>query len=247
MNVARRILRFLRATSFVYVGFLWTMLCFVLGMLCLIPAPRSGRIAHFVLRMWGRGTLALGGVGLRVEGPGTLKGHAVPRMIVANHASYLDPPALGAVFPGQLRFVLKQELMRLPFVGWYAKFAGHFLLDRGNPREGKRVLDRAIARAKRYGLCPLVFPEGTRTRDGKLAPLKTGAFQLALAPGIPVQPVAILHTYDLMPRGVTAPRRAGTVVVRVGEPIPVEGLKGSPGRKILAEKVRVALAELGVE
>lgn len=244
--MARRILRFLRATWFLVTATLWTVPCFLLGMILLLPAPRSGRLAHISLRIWGRGILLLGGVGLRIEGPGSLKG-PVPRVIVANHASYLDPPALGAAFPGQLRFVMKQELIRLPLAGWYAKCAGHFFLDRQNPREGKRLLDRAVERAKRYGLCPLVFPEGTRTHDGKLAPLKTGTFQLALTAGLPVQPIAILNTHDLMPRGTLAPRGMGTVILRVGELIPVEGLKGNPGRRALAEKVRAALADLGVQ
>ncbi len=244
--MVRRILRFLHTVWFLVFSFLWTLTCFVLGMLALIATPRSGRVSHLVLRMWGRVLLFVGGVGLRVEGPGTLDGRET-RMIVANHASYLDPPALGAAFPGQLRFVLKQELMRLPFIGWFAKYTGHFLLDRGNPREGKRVLDRAVARAHRYGLCPLVFPEGTRTRDGRLAPFKTGAFQLALSAGVPVQPVAVLGSYDLMPRSAPAPVRFGRIVLRVGDPIPVEGLKGSPGRKVLAQKVEEALRELGVE
>ena len=243
--MVRRIFRFLRAACFLYVAFLWTLLAFVIGMLLLLPAPRSGRIAHFVLRAWGRGLLAMAGIRLQVEGPGHFDGSEV-RMLVANHASYLDPPALGAAFPGQLRFVLKQELLRLPFIGWYSKYAGHFLLDRDNPREGKRVLDRAVARAKRYRLSPLVFAEGTRTRDGKLAEFKTGAFQLALSAGIAVQPVAVLGSYDLMPRGAAAPSRSGTITLRVGEPIPVDGLKGSPGRKALAAKVREALHAMGV-
>lgn len=241
----RRILRFLRTVCFIYVAFLWTLLAFMAGMFLLLFAPRSGRWAHISLRTWGRGILAMAGIRLRVEGPASFDGSEI-RMIVANHASYLDPPALGAAFPGQLRFVMKQELLRLPFIGWYSKYAGHFLLDRENPREGKRVLDSAVARAKRHGLCPLVFAEGTRTRDGKLAEFKTGAFQLAISAGIPVQPVAVLGSYDLMPRGALAPSRSGTIVLRVGEPIPIEGLKGSPGRKALAAKVRQALYDMGV-
>ncbi len=242
----RAVLRFLRVACFVYLAFWWMLLTFVVGVIMLIPAPRSARLSHPFLRLWGRGMLALGGVGLRVEGPGTFDpGEA--RMLVANHGSYLDPPALVGGFPGQLRFVLKQELMRMPFVGWYAKLAGHFLLDRGNPREGKRVLDRAMARAKRYKLSPLVFPEGTRSRDGKLAPFKTGAFQLAISAGIPVQPIAVIGSYDIMPREAAAPRYAGEIILRVGEPIPIEGYKGSPGRKALAERVRIAMHELGVE
>lgn len=169
------------------------------------------------------------------------------RMIVANHASYLDVPSIFGWFPGQARFVLKQELGRMPFIGWFAKCCGHFLLDRENPREGKRVLDRAVARALKHGLCPIVYPEGTRTSDGKLGELKAGVFQIAIAAQIPVQPVAIFGTYSMMPRGCSYPRHAGTIVMKVGEPIPIEGYRGGRGRRELSERVEQTFRDLGLE
>jgi 1-acyl-sn-glycerol-3-phosphate acyltransferase len=108
------------------------------------------------------------------------------------------------------------------------------------------MLKRAIARCGRHGLSPIVFPEGTRSADGRLQPLKPGAFQLAVDGGFPIHPIAILGTSRIMPKGALGPRRSGPVVVRVGEPIPVEGLRGSAGRKILSARVRDALLALGV-
>ena len=236
----------LRAACFYYVSCLLTLLTFFIGVPLRLFTPGSARASHVIARLWGKAMLLQFGCGVKREGPGHFEGGQA-RMIVANHASYLDVCALFGWFPGEGRFVLKQELMRLPFIGWFAKLTGHFLLDRSDPREGKRVLDRAAARAKRYGLSPIVFPEGTRTHDGRLGELKAGVFQLAIAAGIPIQPVAIFGTYDRMPRGASYPRYGGEIVMKVGEPISIEGMKGGPGRRALAEKVVQAFHDLGVE
>lgn len=235
----------LRAACYGYVSFVWTFVCFVLAVLAIPLAPRSARISHAVARLWAKGYLASFGASVRVEHAERLAPDRV-RLIVANHASWLDPPALIAALPVQVRFVLKRELLRVPFIGWYARLAGHFLLDRSNPREGKRVLERAVARARAHGLVPVLFPEGTRTHDGRLAPLKSGSFQLAIAAGIDVQPIAVLDTYEMLPRGAAFPRHSGPIRLRVGAPISVEGHVGNPGRRALAEQVRNALLELGV-
>ena len=235
----------LRAYAFAWWAAVATIFFFCICMAALVFAPRSARVSHALSRIWAWALLAGAGLKLRLEGPGRFDPQAV-RMLVPNHASYLDPPAMMAAFPGQIRFMLKRELMRLPFIGWYTRATGHFLIDRSNPREGKRILDRAVERALRYRLNPVVFPEGTRTRDGRLAELKAGAFQLAISAGIDIQPVAILGTYERMPRGAVGPSHGGDIVIRVGEVIPVAGFKGSPGRKALAERVEAALRELGV-
>lgn len=234
-----------RAIAFAWWAAIITIVCFTVAMLALVLNPRSARISHRVASLWGRLLLWGGGLRIRVEGPGTLD-PKVTRMIVANHGSYLDPPAMLAAHPGQIRFMLKKELMRLPLIGWYTSASGHFLVDRDNPREGKRLLDKAVERAKRYHLNPMVFPEGTRTRDGKLAAFRNGAFQLALSAGLEVQPVAVLGTYERMPPGTIGPSRGGDIVIRVGEPIPTAGLKGNPGRKVISAQVEEALRALGV-
>jgi 1-acyl-sn-glycerol-3-phosphate acyltransferase len=236
----------LRAIAFAWWAAIVTLVFFSLCMLALPLNPRSARISHRFAAMWGRVLLWGAGLRIRVEGPGTLDPHTT-RMIVANHASYLDPPTMVAAHPGQIRFILKQELMRLPFIGWYTKASGHYLINRSNPREGKRQLDKAVERSKLYQISPLVFAEGTRTHDGKLAEFRNGAFQLALSAGIDVQPVAIFGTYERMPRGTFGPNRGGDIIVRVGEPISVEGLKGNPGRKVISAQVEEALRALGVE
>jgi 1-acyl-sn-glycerol-3-phosphate acyltransferase len=98
---------------------------------------------------------------------------------------------------------------------------------------------------RRHRLTAVLFPEGTRSRDGRLQPLRPGALQLPLEVGVPVQPVLVRGTREIMPKGAWFPRRSGTVEVVVGEPIATEGLAGPTGRKALAARVREAFLALG--
>lgn len=234
-----------RYVAFGILAFLATFFAWFVASLLVLVQPRRCGLASRVQRLWGRAAVASSGAHLVVENQERLSADEV-RMIVANHASFLDPPTMLAVVPGNVRFVMKKELARVPLIGWYSSLAGHFLLDRGRPREGHDILQRALDRARRYTLLPVIFAEGTRSTDGRLQPLKPGSFQLAVQGGIPVQPIAICGTAEIMPKKAWGPRCKGRVVVRVGNPIPTEGLEGSTGRKILAARVRAALLELGV-
>ena len=91
-----------------------------------------------------------------------------------------------------------------------------------------------------------MFPEGTRSPDGRLRAVKGGPFGLAVETGLPVQPVAILGTHAVLPKDIAGPQRGGEVVVRIGEMIPTHGLAGGPGRRVLAARSRAALLALGV-
>jgi 1-acyl-sn-glycerol-3-phosphate acyltransferase len=201
-----------------------------------------GRLSDRVLRLWARALLAGSGLSVEVVGrehlaPGT------PRVLVANHGSWLDPLVMAVVSPGPLRFVLKHELRTVPFIGWHTWLTGHFLIDREDPRAGLELLQKAVVRARRFGLNPIVFAEGTRSNDGRLQALRGGAAQLAIAAEMDLQPVAILGTYDRMPRGASYPRKSGAILVRVGPPIPSAGAKGAPGRP--RKKKRPVLAFVG--
>jgi 1-acyl-sn-glycerol-3-phosphate acyltransferase len=237
-------MRSLRALPFLLLAPLVSAFSWLLAFLALSVSPR-GRASNAALRLWARALLGVAGVRLVVRGAEHLAPDE-PRVLVANHASYLDIPAVAAAFPGQLRIVAKSALRRTPFIGWHLALAGHFLIDRADPREGMRVLDAASKRLRDQRLSALLFAEGTRSPDGRLAPHKVGTFFLPLAAGVPVQPTAVLGSHALMPRSASAPRRRGTIEVRFGEPIPTAGLSGGPARKTLAAAVRASLLSLGV-
>lgn len=235
----------MRRIAFLLLTPVVTAIGFVVAFMLLPLTPRSGRAPHAVARAWARTLLRIAGVQLQVEDGGRFA-PGEPRVLVANHASYLDIPAALAAFPGQLRIVGRRSLVWLPFLGWYMKLCGHLLIDRDDPRQGLEMFATASARMRAHGLSVLVFPEGTRSVDGRLSALKGGAFHLALSLDVPVQPFAIEGTAAVMPKGAWAPARGGVVRVRVGPAIPTTGRAGGPARKALAVEVRAALLALGV-
>jgi 1-acyl-sn-glycerol-3-phosphate acyltransferase len=237
--------RIVHACLFALLAPVVTGVCFVLATVALVFDPGRGRVSHAFARLWGRALCALAGARLVVTGADRLAPREA-RVIVGNHASYLDITAMIAVFPGQLRFVARKSLFWLPFIGWYIRLAGHFSIDREDPRQALALADRMADRMRRRGLSPMVFPEGTRSRDGRLAAFKTGAFHLPVSLGVAVQPVAILGSNAILPKGAWVPRRPGVLELRVGEALPTTGLEGSSGRKEVAERARDALLRLGV-
>jgi 1-acyl-sn-glycerol-3-phosphate acyltransferase len=236
----------LRAMVFGVGAFVWTFVSFLLGQFFLLSHLRSGGHAHVCARMWAVGIFLLGGLRLRVHGREHLA-RGVVRMAIANHTSYLDPPTMARCVPGKTRFLLKRELLSLPFIGWYAKWARHFLVDRSDPRQGMALQQRAVEQIRDFQHVPVVFPEGTRSHDGRLAELRAGAFDLAMKAGIDVQPVWIQGAFERMPRGAAFPRRGGTIHVHIGPAIPIAGHRGSAGRRALASQATAALRDLAAQ
>lgn len=162
---------------------------------------------------------------------------------VANHQSWLDILAVLEVLPGSLRFVAKKELGRVPLFGRALRAAGHIEIDRRNLDSAVGAY-QAAATAIRGGLSAIVFAEGTRSRDGRLMAFKKGPFVLAIVAQVPVVPVAILGSYEALPKGSVRPRPV-PITVRVGLPIPTTGLSYDD-RDSLAARTRLALLGLGV-
>ena len=212
--------------------------------ICVVPlvALAGGRAA--ALRMaswyWARGLFAGAGARLVVEGADAID-WSRPLVLVANHQSMIDICALFRAVPVPLRFMLKQELSKVPFVGWYARAMGMVFIDRGNPRDARRSLRAAVDTLHR-GATLCAFPEGTRSRDGSVGPFKGGAFQLAIEAGVPVVPVAIEGSGVVLPPSGFAVR-PGTICVRFGTPIATSALQAQD-RSALAQRSREAVAEL---
>jgi 1-acyl-sn-glycerol-3-phosphate acyltransferase len=154
-----------------------------------------------------------------------------------NHQSHLDILALLAHLPGRTRFAAKRELWRHPVVGAVLDTLGMVPIDREHPENAIAVLSRAAATPESL----VVFPEGTRSRDGQLREFKKGAFVLAIRGGLPIVPITTVGTRRLMPRGSRLTVLAGPVDVHVHEPIPTAGL-GDADRAALMERVRAAIS-----
>jgi 1-acyl-sn-glycerol-3-phosphate acyltransferase len=141
---------------------------------------------------------------------------------MSNHLSFLDGPLLFLLIPQSIRVILKKEVFRIPVVGQGMRFVGFVPVDRKGVRGGKKSIDRAAQLMRERGYSYLMFPEGTRSRDGRTQAFKRGGFFLALESGAAVAPITIRGTYELMPRGTIFARR-GKIDVLFHPPVPVKG------------------------
>jgi 1-acyl-sn-glycerol-3-phosphate acyltransferase len=163
-------------------------------------------------------------LGIKIEVSGLDRIEAgTPTIFMPNHSSFLDGPLVMMIIPGAARVILKKSVLRLPLVGLGMRHVGFVPVDRKGAEGGKRSIARAAALMKARGYSFLIFPEGTRSRDGQLGPFRRGGFFLALASGAPIVPVTIQGTFDLMPKRQWFARR-GAVRVVFHEAIPVTGM-----------------------
>ena len=137
--------------------------------------------------------------GIRVEVIGRENVPAgVSCIYLSNHVSNLDPPVLFPVLPGQCSALLKKELMRIPLLGTAMRLGKFVPVERGNVREAAQASVAAAAAALRSGLHMVIFAEGTRSKDGRLARFKSGPFYLAMETGAPIVPIVISGTQTMM-------------------------------------------------
>ncbi len=209
------------------------------GLAILLTANTSAA-GWFARRLWAPSLLWLAGARVEVEGAENVAaGRAT--LYASNHQSTLDIPVLFHALPVDLRFVAKEQLRWVPLVGWYIQMAGHILVDRSNRTRAIASLDRAAERIVRRQISLIVFPEGTRSPDRRILPFKHGPFGLALKAQIPVVPITIEGSAQVMPRRSWA-IRPGTVRVRIGAPLEVSGFDVND-RAGLARATRAAVVE----
>ena len=216
-----------------------TALGSVFGLLLRLLDRTGDRVLELA-RAWSGWVTSFAGVKIVVENRASLD-PAQPYVFMANHASSLDIWAAFVAVPRRLRMIAKKQLARIPLFGW-VMWAGRFIfIDRKNGVSARRSIEEAGNRI-RNGDSVLIFPEGTRTRDGSLGPFKKGGFHLAVRAGVPIVPLALRGTRELMPAGSYL-LRAGKVTAIIGEPIPTQGLS-EQDRANLHERVRVVVEEM---
>ena len=199
-----------------------------------------GHFAHWCARTWSWLILATTGVRVQVRGlerlaPGTTY------VFVANHQSIYDIPVLFASLPYQLRIIAKDSLGRFPFLGWHLRRTGHLLVNR-RKIDPRGVFDWANGLTAK-GLSLLVFPEGTRSQTGAIAPFKGGSLYPAIQAGLPIVPISVAGSRHVMRKGrlMTCP---GKVELVVHEPIPTVAADEPNIRDVraLAARVREIIA-----
>ena len=216
--------------------------------LCFLLAPFVGGRRAFwrVAPAYVRAAARLFGIRRRLVGwealPEAIREGRQPAIFVGNHASLFDPPLMISTLPCQPVFVAKQELARVPVLGWVIWLAGFIFIDRGNREAALRSLAVAAGRI-RDGQSLVAFPEGTRSRDGGLLPFKKGAFALALEAGVPIVPFAIHGGAEVLPKGTWRVRGEEYRIV-VGRPLGLSKHPDMESLRLAAEAaVRMALAD----
>ncbi len=210
----------------------------VLGTISLLSTlvDRRGYTAHGCARIWAR--LILITTGVRVTRQGELPPVGTSYVFASNHQSIYDIPVILWTLPNQLRIIAKASLGSFPFLGWHLRLSGHLLVDRENP--GASVFKK-MQRMIGQGASLIIFPEGTRSRDGKVGRFKGGVFLLAIESGLPIVPISVSGTRHVMLKGrlMTCP---GDVTLTVHAPISTAGMTRENARS-LAAQVQAVVSE----
>jgi 1-acyl-sn-glycerol-3-phosphate acyltransferase len=196
-------------------------------------------------RKWSLLVLRAAGTRVVLENEGVIDPDR-PQILVANHVSWFDVPALAGHLPGKYRFVAKQELTKVPLFGPAWQAAGHIAIDRFDRSKAIDSLAEARRKLEQDRPTVVMFAEGTRSKTGELRPFKKGAFILSIQTGVEVVPAAILGSREVMAKGSWWVHTGRTIRVRFGTPIPVDGLDMKE-RDSLTERAHRAVAELMVD
>jgi 1-acyl-sn-glycerol-3-phosphate acyltransferase len=219
-----------------------TVYTIVLGAVSILSSmfDRRGYTAHGCARLWSWLILKTTGVRVAVEGlervtPGTTY------IFVSNHQSIYDTPVVFASLPFQLRIIAKESLAMFPVFGWHLRRGGHLFVDRRRP-DPAGILSRWRALVSE-GLSLIIYAEGTRSADGRVARFKAGSFLLAIQAGLPVVPVAIIGTRAVMPKGRLRTEPADVTLI-VHDPIQPPALEAPTARdaRALADRVHAIVA-----
>ena len=204
---------------------------------------QSGRQQHSIARVWAEVLLLISFSPVKVLGKQHLSGQQVA-VYASNHLSYYDTPVLFAKLPFQFRILAKQSLWKAPFIGWYLNRSGQVPIDANCGRSAIAGLLRGVKTLK-SGIPLLIFPEGGRAAHGKLTPFQSGAAFMAIKAQVPLIPLALVGTYELLPIHTyhLTPRPVRLIA---GLPFDTVGL-GTRDAEALTEKLFQAISQLYAE
>jgi len=210
------------ALQWVFVGLLVLVLgvpAALIGMLT--PGRhRKGKVFLWLSKIYAGIVLPVLGVTVEARGLSRVDRNA-SYLFMSNHASHVDSPALARAIPHPMFWVFKRELSRIPVFGWVLLSLGQIMVDRADVRQARGSMAAATKELK-GNQSILIYPEGTRSKDGRLQPLKKGGFFLAIQAGLPIVPVRISGSHQALPVGQLTVR-PGHVVVELFDPVPTAG------------------------
>ncbi len=181
---------------------------------------KSGRRQHRIAQAWARVSIFLSGARITILHPERLTGQ--PAVYACNHLSYMDTPAIFSSLPFQFRIVARHDLWKMPFIGWWLNRSGQVGVDLSNPRASIASLLGAV-RTLKSGLPLFIFPEGGRTETGHLEPFMKGPAFMAIKAQVPLVPMALIGTWELLPIHSSQIHPVPVTLV-VSEPIETKGM-----------------------
>lgn len=213
----------------------------VYGIFAMLVSGFSEKAGRWITRLWCGQLAFLSGVKVIIRGLEKLN-PSRNYLFIANHISYYDIIVLINALPYKLSFIAKKSLFFIPIWGWSVALTGHIAINRSNPKNARKSIQRASVAIRKHRRSVVGFPEGTRSRTGKMSEFKLGLFGLAIQTGIDIVPLAIHGTKHILPRGSVI-IRSGTVYIDVTEPIHVRGYT-QRDKNILVSKAWNAIHDL---
>jgi 1-acyl-sn-glycerol-3-phosphate acyltransferase len=220
----------------------WTVLSAVFfGIISIFASflDKTGNLPHRIARIWSSTILCVSGINVKVKGLKNID-PSKPYIYMANHQSNFDIPVLLAYMPLQFRWLAKTELFKIPLFGLAMKRGGYIPIDRSDFRAAILSLKKA-AETIRKGTSVIIFPEGTRSTDGQIRDFKKGGFIMAIDSQVPIVPVIIHGTRQIMPK-TTLRIRPNDVLVEIKKPIFTANFTRRQKDKLMA-RVRKAICE----
>jgi len=233
----------------------WLTYLFILPLLTLATAffgsislvvglwDKKGSQQHAIARVWARVLLTIAFSRVTLEHAERLRAHETA-VYACNHLSYYDTPVLFAKLPFQFRILAKAPLWKVPFIGWYLERSGQVPIDQSSARAGVASLGRG-AKTLEAGIPLVIFPEGGRSATGELQPMVAGAAWMAIRAQVPIVPLTLVGTYELLPIHVYVLRPRPLKLI-VGEPISTVGMT-TKDAEALMERVRGVIHTTYVE
>ena len=175
------------------------------------------RLIYYCGQIWTKGILFAAGVKITVSGMENIDPGGT-YVFVGNHQSHFDVPIVFSLLPMTVRFFTKKELFRIPLFGSALSAVGMIKIDRSNHEKSVKSMNQAVETIRDRNVSVVIFPEGTRSPDGKLQPFKKGGFIVAIKGGVPIVPVSISGSQKILPKH-SLRVNSGHVKVVFGNPI----------------------------
>ena len=188
-----------------------------ISIILILPIAGNAHWGNIPAMIWSRILCTLSLVRVKVQGNENIDPKA-SYILVANHQSIYDIPLVYGWLNNNFKWIMKKELRRLPVIGKTCELMGHIFIDRSHPMRAKQSLESAKKNLKQGESSIFLFPEGTRTRNGKIQRFKRGAFTIARDLHLPIVPVTIIGAYDALPKGLNY-ITPGTIQMIIHSPI----------------------------